>query len=531
MHPARTVLGTILVVSLAPHLHGQIQSAPPNTPTFKITSNLVYLDVTVLDKKGHVVATGLTKDDFTILDNKAPQRIFSFEPPQAHAVSNHANDTNPYGKAPITIFVLDRLNSRAMYFADLYSEMIRYLKAQPATLPSPAEILVNDNKSLEMIQGLTRDRAELLDALKHLPHALPLKMNSGLWGFERMIQSTDALQEIALENEGVPGRKNVIWIGPGGPGLDFRMAGVGLGPKEEGDFKAYAKFTANLLVNARITLYVIYPGIRQIPLSPLRTVSALEDPSMLAGDPFASDMNFGVFALDTGGQYYWDRNFIAPLIKDSLRLATNYYTLTYQPRNVAPDGEFRHVQVLLRNPNLHAVTKAGYYAPDPGNTPPARNSRMMTIVSAVRSTLPLNNLPLTVTRLERHPDSKMVSFTVSLRARDLTWSRQPGGKNSDALLLAVSSMTGYGAYDRITASRMENIGVTSSIRDPGSDRDVVASYPISIRYPRHSRHIRVVVEEDESHRLGAVDLTAAQIAAAPEMPTANPGLRHGRGSK
>ena len=98
-------------------------------------------------------------------------------------------------------------------------------------LPSPTEILVMDNKSLEMIQGLTRDRAELLDALEHLPHALPLKMNSGTWGWERMIQSIDALQEIAMENQGVPGRKNVIWIGAGCPGVNFGTFGHSAGPK------------------------------------------------------------------------------------------------------------------------------------------------------------------------------------------------------------------------------------------------------------------------------------------------------------
>ena len=35
------------------------QSGPPNIPTIQVTSRLVYLDVTVLDKKGNPVVTGL----------------------------------------------------------------------------------------------------------------------------------------------------------------------------------------------------------------------------------------------------------------------------------------------------------------------------------------------------------------------------------------------------------------------------------------------------------------------------------------
>ena len=34
---------------------------------------------------------------------------------------------------------------------------------------------------------------------------------------ERLGQSLDALQQIALQNRGVPRRKNVLWVGRGGP--------------------------------------------------------------------------------------------------------------------------------------------------------------------------------------------------------------------------------------------------------------------------------------------------------------------------
>ena len=58
------------------------QQAPSDAVTIRVTSQLVFLDVTVLDKKGHPVVKGLTKDDFTITDNKKSQRIFSFEAPR-----------------------------------------------------------------------------------------------------------------------------------------------------------------------------------------------------------------------------------------------------------------------------------------------------------------------------------------------------------------------------------------------------------------------------------------------------------------
>src|ERR1700721_1500062 len=110
------------------------QQAPQNAPTIRVTSRLVFLDVTVVDKKGRPVVKGLTKDDFTITDDKKPQRIFSFEAPDVHVIDANATDDNPAGNAPVTIFVLDLLNSKFEDFAYIRYMVRNYLSAQPAQL-------------------------------------------------------------------------------------------------------------------------------------------------------------------------------------------------------------------------------------------------------------------------------------------------------------------------------------------------------------------------------------------------------------
>jgi hypothetical protein len=60
--------GTGVVVAQAP--------APPEV--LHVTSQLVVLDGTVLDKGGHVVAQPLGREDFQIEENKKPQEIYSF---------------------------------------------------------------------------------------------------------------------------------------------------------------------------------------------------------------------------------------------------------------------------------------------------------------------------------------------------------------------------------------------------------------------------------------------------------------------
>ncbi len=73
MRPLETLLcaATVLFVGLI--ARGQQGSA--DVPTFRVNSRLVFLDATVLDKKGHPVVEGLTKDDFTITEDGKPQDL------------------------------------------------------------------------------------------------------------------------------------------------------------------------------------------------------------------------------------------------------------------------------------------------------------------------------------------------------------------------------------------------------------------------------------------------------------------------
>jgi VWFA-related protein len=146
------------------------QSDPNASATIRVTSRLVFLDVTVVDRKGHPVLTGLTKDDFTITDDKKPEQIFSFEPPESHTIGSQ--DDSGKGdsgisarKPPVTIFVLDLLDSSFSDFAYVRYTVRKYLAAQPSQLKSPAELMVLGNQSLEMVQGFTQSKTELMYAL------------------------------------------------------------------------------------------------------------------------------------------------------------------------------------------------------------------------------------------------------------------------------------------------------------------------------------------------------------------------------
>jgi VWFA-related protein len=493
------------------------QSVP--APTLRVTSSLVFLDVTVLDKKGHPVVTGLTKDDFTITEDKKPQRIFSFEPPDVHTINARSSDENPDGKAPVTILVLDLLNSRFEDFAFIRYSIRKFLLAQPQQLASPAEMLVVGNQSLDMLQSYTRSRADLLYALDHLPAALPYKDMNGAFYWERFEQSIDALQQIALQNKGIPGRKNIIWVGHGGPSLYLET--ISIPPTTAEKLREYVHLTTNMLVESRVSLFVIYPGLSVTGMATF-SLSATEAQMVIGdNDPFSGDISFGLFSNETGGKLFYNRNDVDAEIQHSAQLGANYYTLTYQPENVDPNGKFRRVRVALRDSSLRVITKAGYYAPDEKAVINVQQQRMIKLSDAIEAAIPFEALEVNLANVIRHPDSRTAEFTVIVHSKNLDFLPTEDGKDSVSLVVAVASLNN-GRY--ILASRILHTTLSTTTQDPARLPAVASHLQIVVPYPKRTRTIRVVIEDQNGGRIGTAELDRKLIDAAPEGPSPEPQL-------
>jgi VWFA-related protein len=475
--------------------------------TLRVTSRLVFLDVTVLDKDGRPVVSGLTKSDFTITDDKQPQRIFSFEPPEAHTVANAAS-ADGEATPPLTIFVLDLLNSNFQQFAFIRYTMEKYLEAQPARLKSPAEMMVIGNESLELVQSYTQNKEDLLFALKHMSAVLPAKEMNGSSLGERFGQSIDALQQIALQNKGVPGRKNIVWVGAGGPSLN--TSSLQASAKDQID--RYVHATTNMLVDARISLFVIYQGLKAQGLNSISTIDASAE--IGDDDPFSGDVSFGVFANETGGH-------IDNEIDRSLLLGSKYYTLTYAPHDGDRNGKFRRIRVTLGNPAFRVVTKAGYFAPDEGVPSDPRQKTIMNMAEAARSVIPFAALDAEVTSVIRHPDSLTADLTLLLKGKNLDWQATQDGKSTTQLHLATASLRADGD---ILSSKVERLAWTAGIQDAARLAQDETTLAVTIRVPRETKRVRVVIATDDGARIGAADVDRKTIDSAPATPSPEPEL-------
>jgi VWFA-related protein len=125
-------------------------SAQDVLTTLRVQSQLVILDVVVTDKAGHLV-TNLSRDDFEVSENGTLQEIRNFDAP-------HKIDTIPvtapkdkfgredWGAAPLTMIVIDEMDTPFEETAYSRQEVDRYLKSQPSLLKQPTIILwLNDS--------------------------------------------------------------------------------------------------------------------------------------------------------------------------------------------------------------------------------------------------------------------------------------------------------------------------------------------------------------------------------------------------
>ncbi len=499
-------------------------SGQQSVPVFRSTTALVYLDITVVDKNGNPVVTGLTRDDFTITEDKQPQKIFSFEAPDVHELRTvnpedaNAASTTPsgaQGNAPETILLLDLLNTQFADFAFVRDQTRKFLLAQQEEMTAPVEMLVLGNTDLKILVPATRKRQDLLNALDHLPKTNPYKAEYKINFVDELIrQSYDALQQIAIENRSVIGRKNVIWIGAGPPGIDVKPQDPIIDLVQR-----YLRHTVNLMMQSRITVFEINPGL-QMPADPVETKKQAQSFATARDHTFAlapfrrSGNNFSDMADDTGGKIF-NQNDVSVAIQQAIDLGSNYYTLTYQPQDDSADARYRHIEVKVRNPDLRAVTKTGYYSREKDEIARPDNQTVDMLRDVSTATVPFPALNLNVVGVFRHPDTHSVEITLELSDKHLHWQTAQDGKSSTTVIVTAACRSGR---DEILDSRAAKFYLLAASQDAAKLADVKPRVKMTFPIPRDTRSVRLALAAEGGESIGSIDVDRKTINAAPQTP-------------
>lgn len=495
----------------APGPQNSSPSPMSQAPTFLVNTRLVVLDVVVTDKAGHAV-TDLTQKDFTVYEDKQPQTIRSFEAPDQHHLAPDVKiestaDLKKAPQTPVTVLVLDELNSNFQDMSYARQELKKYLLSEPAVLPEPTTLLVASNTRFQVLVDYTRDRQAIVTALdKHFPQYPWTLMQSGKGGpgaAERLAMSLGSLEQIAQATAGHPGRKNLIWVGRGFPAVNTNEST----DKEAATIQNAVQRVIDVLRDARITLTSIDPTIDATDTVLIETpddLDAAEDEN--GNDPFQGDVNFQLVAPATGGRVYFSRNDVDAEIGETLRDGDNYYTLSYSPSNGSDLAQpYRRISVSVDRPGLTALTRNGYYLQTAPPAPPTtrqdakdlRARLAFDLGSAVNSNLAYTGLPLTVTRVAGKADA----FVVHIDAHALVWRDMPNGGSQAEVTLAVA---GFSKQNKILAHAVEERTARARLAD-GSGSPATIDFTITEKFPADAVRVRFVARDAASGKVGTAD--------------------------
>jgi VWFA-related protein len=324
------------------------QSNPPTDA--QMPGNHILINVVVTDKKGQPIHD-LQAGDFTVLDNKAPQKLLAFR----------AVNADTLRQDPVhVVMVVDTINSPFNVVAQEREQFGEFLKQNGGELVNPTSIGIFAESGAKVDPNFSRDGNALNAALTKQQAELRAEgRNTGFYGAaDRLRMSLNQLSQLLTYEATVPGRKLVLVVGPGWP--LFQRAGEEADMKQRTQvFNSIVQLT-NSLLNSQITLYCIDPYElgRTSPFyyqSFLKGVSAVKDAEY-------SNLALQVLAEHSGGQVLVSGPLILGALNSAVHDATSSYELTFEAAPGDRANEYHAIEVRVNRPNIIVRTAKGYYA-------------------------------------------------------------------------------------------------------------------------------------------------------------------------
>jgi VWFA-related protein len=318
-------------------------------PVPEAAPSTIDLDVVVTDKSGKPVG-GLGPEDFTLLDNNQPSKILSF-----HAYDGASQSADP----PVEAIVLfDTVNTTFDTVSYTRQQVEDFLRMNGGRLPVPVSVVWLTNDGLDTPSEPSLDGNTLAAQLQASDGRLrSITRSAGAWGaIERFQFSTNVLDHFARNEVNQPGRKLLIWAGPGWPLLDGPNIDLS-GKAQQGLFGEIIQLST-LMRLAHIDIYSISQGfsgpntfLYQSFLKPVKKVNQ-------AGLP---NLSLKVLAVQSGGFVLPPTNDVAGAIRECLQDALPFYTLSIAPGPTDSPGQYHDLKVRIDKPGLTARTNSGYY--------------------------------------------------------------------------------------------------------------------------------------------------------------------------
>jgi VWFA-related protein len=432
------------------------QTGAPEPPIARATSNLVRVNVVAEDAAGNPVAD-LTRDDFTLFDKGASQRVAFFsvesrssagsasvQPPPANVFSNKVERAPGGG---VTAILFDGLNTPRTDQAYAREQIGRFLDSVP---PGDQVALFALGRGLNVLQDFTTDAQLLRGALRAYKSRPTPAVESegagvdsgavqlGVWlgqlgtglmdhyAADRAMRTARALTAISRHLEGIAGRKNLIWVSGSFPMWITRDVVLHSGSAGRTS-RSFATELGRVIRALGAANVAVYPVDARGLLAPAEYDSSAGE-KLASGAIQPGSGNFhtmDVLAARTGGKAFYNNNDIGRAFRQALQDSRVTYQLAFQPSHNKWNGEFRKLKVSVKRSGIRLRYRGGYYAqPDEPASPAYRED----VLSAAKWDPPsATRIPLTVRVNPDKAGTWGLEFSVDPRAIQLhadgdTWT-------------------------------------------------------------------------------------------------------------
>ena len=502
------------------------QTPSQPVPRFRSGVEAVVLDVSVLDSERRPVR-GLTADDFTILEDGAPQALTAFtavdvpdvEEPSAAWVRDVAPDIRRNDEASDRRIVILVMDDATPMPADevLRARALARLAIQHLGPGDLAAVVYAFDKKAG--QGLTTDRARLLAAVDLFNGAIDRmpEMNAGVstslpfssfnTSAAMLYQATAAtLRAVAEYLTDIPQRRKALLFVSVGLPLDIDLMEPQVIGQTTGDSTGAARQIQTDLQEliraaqrANVNIYGLDPGGLRSPAPPSRSINVdTGTVTIVPSEAGAGTLNrefLRGLAGNTGGFVVTNSNDPDPDLAQIVRENGSYYLLGYQPTNARAAGRFRKIEVRVSRPGVTVRTRSGYNEPTPEKPRPV--APLPALSQAVAGFAPKADLSMQVAAAPfLRPGARDASVAIVLRMR------QPAPSGSDRIVENVGVLVN--AYDpdgkRRGSERLDGRVVLRPA--PGQDATYEVLSQLDLKPGRYE--LRIAAESSMQQKSGSV---------------------------
>jgi VWFA-related protein len=532
---ARKLLSLLMGVAL---LCSSLASQQAGDYTFRTSSELVLVNVTVRDKGGNFVR-GLKPEDFTILEDNKRQKVVSFDIENIDAVANvdvaqtkplsgvaseqesaaapaaaAPDSANPFKDRRLIILLFDLTGMEPDEIDRAISSAKHYVDKQMA--PADLVSIVSLGSSLLVNQDFTSDHQLLKKQLDAFGAGSGQGYEEGTTGTtegtsdtgqpftaddtEYNIFNTDrrleAIRSVAEKLSHMQQKKSLVYFSSG-------MDRTGIENQSE------LRAAVNAAVRSNMAIYTMdMRGLQALVAGGEAQNASLRGTSAYSGQATINALNSNfttqetlvTLASDTGGRAFLDSNDFSQVFKGVQQDTSTYYLLGYHSTNPARDGRYRRISVKVNVPSAKIDYRKGYYAPADYQHS-TKEDKELQLEEQLASELPATDLPLYLGaayfRLETNKYFIPISLVVP--GSEIPFTRS---SDRDKATLDVIGMVLDNDHHPVTRVR----DTVKLAVDTSSDvRKKNVQYDTGVSLPPGKYHLKFVVRENQTGRLGSFE--------------------------